>query len=64
MCYWIGLYLEGSQQAISEGIDLMLRTALKLLGKQGKRQKLMLMNGQGVDGQPDPDDHGDEAKES
>jgi hypothetical protein len=37
MHYWTGLYPEGMQQTISEGIDLMLRTAVKMLGKQVKR---------------------------
>jgi hypothetical protein len=30
----------------------MLRTAIKLLGKQGKRQKLTVTDGQGTDDQP------------
>jgi hypothetical protein len=42
MHYWIGLYQEEAQQAISKGIELMLIVAVKLLGKQAKRPRLML----------------------
>jgi hypothetical protein len=43
------LYPENTQQAISEGVDLMLRTGIKLLGKQ----KLMLAYGQDTADKPD-----------
>jgi hypothetical protein len=35
ICYWAGLYLEDTQRAITAGVDLMMRMALKLLGRQG-----------------------------
>jgi hypothetical protein len=43
MRYWSGLYQEGTQKAISDGVDLMLRTVIKLLGKQGEGKKTQLM---------------------
>jgi hypothetical protein len=34
MRYWVGLYPEDTQQMIREGVDLMTRTALKLIGER------------------------------
>jgi hypothetical protein len=45
MCYWTCLYPEATQQAINEGVDLMIHTVIKLLGKQNKRRCLMLSDG-------------------
>jgi hypothetical protein len=42
MRYWAGLYPEHSQQVISEGVELMIRTTIKLLGKQSKKPRLLL----------------------
>jgi hypothetical protein len=39
------LYPEATQQAINEGVDLMIHTVIKLLGKQNKRRCLMLSDG-------------------
>jgi hypothetical protein len=36
MRYWSGLHSVDTQKAIDEGVDLMLKTAFKLLGKQAK----------------------------
>jgi hypothetical protein len=44
MRYWTGLYPGSTQQAINEGVDLMIRMAIRLLGKQKKR-RLMLTDG-------------------
>lgn len=43
MGYWAGLYLEGDKEAILEGINTMLRIALKLVNKKQRRgdQKLL-----------------------
>jgi hypothetical protein len=46
MYYWTRLCQEGTQQAISEGIELMLRTTVTLLGKQAKRPRLILQDSQ------------------
>jgi hypothetical protein len=51
--YWTGLYQEGAQQAISERIELTLRAAVKLLGRQAKRPRLMLQDSQDAGGQSD-----------
>jgi hypothetical protein len=56
MCYWSGIHPERTQKAISDGVDLMLRKAIKLLGKQGDYNKApALMDGGdssgGVDGE-------------
>jgi hypothetical protein len=34
--YWAGLHSTDAQKAIDEGIELMLKTTFRLLGKQGK----------------------------
>jgi hypothetical protein len=36
MRYWTGLHSADAQKAIDEGIELMLKTAFRLLGKQAK----------------------------
>jgi hypothetical protein len=56
MCYWSGIHPERTQKAISDGVDLMLRKAIKLLRKQGDYNKApALMDGGdssgGVDGE-------------
>jgi hypothetical protein len=35
MKYWAGLYPEEAQRLINNGVEVMMRTALKLLGKDG-----------------------------
>jgi hypothetical protein len=46
MCYWSGIHPEGTQKVISDGVDLMLQTAIKLLEKQGdNNQAPALMDG-------------------
>jgi hypothetical protein len=42
---WACLYPENTQQAINEGVDLMIRTTIKLLGKQNKERRLLLTDG-------------------
>jgi hypothetical protein len=42
---WACLYPENTQQAINEGVDLMIRTTIKLLGKQNKERRLVLTDG-------------------
>jgi hypothetical protein len=32
--YWAGHYAENTQKRIKEGVDLMMKTTLKLLGKE------------------------------
>jgi hypothetical protein len=59
MHYWTGLYQEDTQQAISEGIELMLRAAVKLLGRQTKRLRLMLQSSQDTDVQSDEENQAD-----
>jgi hypothetical protein len=46
MRYWAGLHLVDTQKAIDEGIELMLKTAFRLLGKQAKTTpgQLLLYN--------------------
>jgi hypothetical protein len=44
MHYWTGLYQEEAQQAMREGIELMLRAAVKLLGKLAKIPRAMLQD--------------------
>jgi hypothetical protein len=34
MRYWAGLYLEETQKMINAGVDLMMKTVMRLLGKQ------------------------------
>jgi hypothetical protein len=34
MCYWTGLYPEETQKLINGGIDLVMKIAMRLLGKQ------------------------------
>jgi hypothetical protein len=34
--YWAGLYQEEIQKMINAGVDLMMKTAMRLLGKQGR----------------------------
>jgi hypothetical protein len=41
--YWAGLYQEDTQRTITAGVDLMMRTALKLLGKQGGAAPTLLI---------------------
>jgi hypothetical protein len=43
--YWAGLYPKYSQQVTSEGVELMIHTAIKLLGKQSKKRRLLLTDG-------------------
>jgi hypothetical protein len=45
MRYWAGLYPESTQHAIGEVVDLMIRMAIQLLGKQNKKRRLMLTDG-------------------
>jgi hypothetical protein len=45
MRYRVGLYPEHSQQVISKGVELMIRTAIKLLGEQSKKRRLLLTDG-------------------
>jgi hypothetical protein len=45
MRYWAGLYPEATQHAINEGVGMMIRTAIKFLGKQDKRRCLMMSDG-------------------
>jgi hypothetical protein len=35
VCYWAGLYSEESPKMINLGVELMVKTALCLLGRQG-----------------------------
>jgi hypothetical protein len=37
MRYWTGLYPENTREVIEEGVELMLHTAVRLLGKRAKR---------------------------
>jgi hypothetical protein len=34
MCYWAGLFPEVMKEVIEEGVDMMLQTAIKLLGRR------------------------------
>jgi hypothetical protein len=45
MRYWAGLYSDSNQQAINEGVDLMIRTAIQLLGNHNKKRRLMISDG-------------------
>jgi hypothetical protein len=45
MRYWAGLYPEHSQQVISEGVELMIHRAIKLLRKQSMKRRLLLTDG-------------------
>jgi hypothetical protein len=55
--YWTGLYPENTQKAIRVGVNLMMRTALKLLGRQGGAAASTLLikdkTEDGEDGQED-----------
>jgi hypothetical protein len=62
MRYWTGLYTENTQQVINEGVDLMLRTTIKLLGKQNKKPRLKLTNGR--TSIEESEDHEDDAEET
>jgi hypothetical protein len=37
MRYWAGLYPKVTKEIIEEGVDLMLQTAIKLLGRKKAR---------------------------
>jgi hypothetical protein len=57
MCYWAGLYSESSQKMIKDGVNLMMKTAIRLIGSQaGDKPKLM-------DNTPDDATRGDEDME-
>jgi hypothetical protein len=44
MKYWAGLYPEDTQQLISSGVDMMMKTTMHLLGKSnGGQQRRALM---------------------
>jgi hypothetical protein len=53
--------MENTQQVINEGVDLMLRTTIKLLGKQNKKPRLKLTNGR--TSIEESEDHEDDAEE-
>jgi hypothetical protein len=40
MRYWVDLYPEETQELITSGVDLMMRTTMKLLGKDDGRMTL------------------------
>jgi hypothetical protein len=42
MRYWASLYLAVMKEAIGEGVDLMLQTAIRLLGRKAKVPKTTL----------------------
>jgi hypothetical protein len=43
MQYWAGLHPVDTQKAIDEGVELMLKMAFKLLGKQAKTTQGQLL---------------------
>jgi hypothetical protein len=45
MRYWAGLYPEETQKMINAGVDSMMKTALKLLGKQGSESPKLAVKG-------------------
>jgi hypothetical protein len=57
MCYWAGLYSESPQKMIKDGVNLMMKTAIRLIGSQaGDKPKLM-------NGTPEDATGGDEGME-
>jgi hypothetical protein len=44
MSYWSGLYPEDTQKLIKDGVDLMMKTAIKLLGRKDDSSTLALKN--------------------
>jgi hypothetical protein len=43
MKYWVGLYPGDAQEMIKEGVETMLRTAIRILKKTGERQAPRLL---------------------
>jgi hypothetical protein len=43
MKYWSGLYSVDTQKMIKEGVDLMLKTANKLVGRKGRASNVLLL---------------------
>jgi hypothetical protein len=43
--YWAGLYPEETQKLIQEGVDLMMKTAIKLIGKKEETQGVPALQG-------------------
>jgi hypothetical protein len=38
--YWVGLYPEETQQLTKDGVEVLMKTALKLIGKQENRKQV------------------------
>jgi hypothetical protein len=41
--YWAGLYPEDTQKMIAAGVELMMKTALHLLGKKGRPRSVLML---------------------
>jgi hypothetical protein len=51
--YWAGLYPEEAHRLIRDGVDLMMKTAIKLIGNKRTRQGLPAIQGGDRDAEND-----------
>jgi hypothetical protein len=49
MQYWVGLYPEEAQKLIRDGVDLMMKTVIKLIRSKWNWQGLPAIQGKGHD---------------
>jgi hypothetical protein len=54
--YWAGLYREETQHMIKDGVEVMMKTALKLIGKQEDRKHVPALEGRN-DTKPTEDEY-------
>jgi hypothetical protein len=45
MHYWVGLHLVDAQRLIKLGVEVMMQTTLKLLGKQDAWRSTLMLRG-------------------
>jgi hypothetical protein len=56
MSYWSGLYPEEKQKLIKDGVDLMMKTTVKLLGRKKDGNSTMALMDKAADAPPDTDE--------
>jgi hypothetical protein len=56
MRYCAGLHLVEAQQLIKSGVEVMMQTALKLLGKQDAGRSMPMLRGAETDEEQEEDD--------
>jgi hypothetical protein len=57
--YWAGMYSEDAQATINSGVDIMMKTTLKLLGKNSAGHRVKTLMGS----RADEDQGGDAARD-